>query len=330
MAYIEERRNKQGKITAYRAQIKRVGYDIIGASFDKKSDAVAWARQQEALMDSGKYVDLREAKKVTLADGLRRYLEECTPDKKGAKQEATRIRAWLKLPVTKKALADVTPSDMARHRNSRIRAHISASTIRSELSLISVIYSQYDSEWDMPGIRNPIKHIKLPVVRNMRDRRLNADEMEKLLEIAEKKHPEMQAIILLLIETAMRRSELMLSTRDQMLGSIFTLELTKNGDNRRVPLSLRARELLKALPERENGMLFSLKPNTVTNYIALIVKEAGLENFRLHDLRHEAISRLFEKGFTIMEVATISGHKTLSVLKRYTHLRAESLVERLG
>jgi integrase len=51
---------------------------------------------------------------------------------------------------------------------------------------------------------------------------------------------------------------------------------------------------------------------------------------RFHDLRHEATSRLFEKGFNPMEVSTITGHKTLQMLKRYTHLRAEDLAKRLG
>ena len=55
-----------------------------------------------------------------------------------------------------------------------------------------------------------------------------------------------------------------------------------------------------------------------------------LEDLRFHDLRHEATSRLFEMGLEIMEVASVSGHKSLAMLKRYTHLRAEELAKKLG
>ena len=61
-----------------------------------------------------------------------------------------------------------------------------------------------------------------------------------------------------------------------------------------------------------------------------VCKAAGIEGLTFHDLRHEATSRLFEKGLGLMEVASITGHKTMQMLKRYTHLRAEDLVGRLG
>lgn len=59
-------------------------------------------------------------------------------------------------------------------------------------------------------------------------------------------------------------------------------------------------------------------------------REAGIKDLRLHDLRHEATSRLFEKGLHIMEAAAVTGHKTLSQLKKYTHLRAEDIAKKLG
>jgi integrase len=59
-------------------------------------------------------------------------------------------------------------------------------------------------------------------------------------------------------------------------------------------------------------------------------RRAGLEDFHFHDLRHEGTSRLFEKGLNPIEVASVTGHKTLQMLRRYTHLRAEDLVRKLG
>ena len=64
--------------------------------------------------------------------------------------------------------------------------------------------------------------------------------------------------------------------------------------------------------------------------LQLRCKVSGIEGLTFHDLRHEAASRLSERGFEAMEVAAITGHKTLQMVKRYTHLRAEDLVGRLG
>ena len=60
------------------------------------------------------------------------------------------------------------------------------------------------------------------------------------------------------------------------------------------------------------------------------MKRTGIKNLRLHDLRHEATTRFFELGLNIMEVSTITGHKDLKMLKRYTHLKAEDLALKLG
>src|SRR5208282_6819713 len=59
-------------------------------------------------------------------------------------------------------------------------------------------------------------------------------------------------------------------------------------------------------------------------------ERALIENLHFHDLRHEATSRLFEKGLAIQEVAAITGHKTWAMLKRYTHPRPEDLLRKLA
>ena len=59
-------------------------------------------------------------------------------------------------------------------------------------------------------------------------------------------------------------------------------------------------------------------------------RRAGIMGLRFHDLRHEATSRFFERGLNVMEVASVTGHKTLQMLKRYTHLSATDLATRLG
>lgn len=107
---------------------------------------------------------------------------------------------------------------------------------------------------------------------------------------------------------------------------------TKNKDVfRAVPLSPAAVDVLKQLPRNIAGRVFPIGSISIQHAFRSSVKQAGIENFRFHDLRHEATSRLFERGvFDSMEVATITGHKTLAMLKRYTHLKAEDLARKLG
>ncbi|MBP1144378.1 integrase [Pseudomonas sp. PvP027] len=105
----------------------------------------------------------------------------------------------------------------------------------------------------------------------------------------------------------------------------------KNSERRSVSLSSRVCEVIEGLPAAiKGGSLFRLKADTVSNYFPFACERANIQGPRLNDLRHEATSGFFESGFTMMEVASITGHKTLAMLKRYTHLSPEDLAEKLG
>ena len=106
---------------------------------------------------------------------------------------------------------------------------------------------------------------------------------------------------------------------------------TKNGESRTVALSTAAVRVLRALPRSLHGQVFpGLTTEAIKRSYIRAVRRAGIENLRFHDLRHEATTRLFEKGLNIMEVASITGHKGLRMLRRYTHLKAEDLALKLG
>ena len=110
---------------------------------------------------------------------------------------------------------------------------------------------------------------------------------------------------------------------------VLLIPETKTGTPRRVPLSMAALAVLDALPRRLDGQVWAMRPDSISQAFERVCKAAGIEGLTFHDLRHEATSRLFEKGLNPMEVAAITGHKTLQMLKRYTHLRAEELVRKL-
>ncbi|MCI0653074.1 MAG: site-specific integrase [Methylococcaceae bacterium] len=144
----------------------------------------------------------------------------------------------------------------------------------------------------------------------------------------------------------MRKSEILTLTCEQVNLNKRVLHLpeTKNGTSRNVPLTRRAVQIfLEAIshPVRpsDTKLIFwgeavskstgQRKPYDFAEAWEKARNEAGLPGLHFHDLRHEAVSRLVEAGFGDQEVAAISGHKSMQMLKRYTHLRAEGLVLKL-
>ncbi len=71
------------------------------------------------------------------------------------------------------------------------------------------------------------------------------------------------------------------------------------------------------------------KPDAISGAWRPALKRAGITGLRFHDLRHEATSHFFEKGLNVLEVAAITGHKSIQMLQRYTHIKPESLVSKL-
>jgi integrase len=135
----------------------------------------------------------------------------------------------------------------------------------------------------------------------------------------------------------MRRGEILalVWSNVNLEAQVAVLPQTKNGELRRVPLSKDAVAVLKeqrltTTIQSITGKVFDVSQISLDKAWRRACKKAGIEELRFHDLRHEAISRLFEMGLNPMEVSTISGHKTLQMLKRYTHLRAEDLAKKLG
>ncbi len=176
---------------------------------------------------------------------------------------------------------------------------------------------------------NPVRQIRMPKLPSGRDRRLSSEELERIATAAGSK--EFGNLLRFAVETGMRRGEIVSMKWEQVDLKKQTLRIpeTKNDTPRTIPLSREALRILSDLPRRLEGSVWSFATNWLSLLFANSCKKAGIEDLHFHDLRHEATSRLFEKGFDTMEVRTITGHKTLQMLARYTHLRAEDLVERL-
>lgn len=332
-------------VDQWQAKIRRRGYPTQSKTFETKAEAMAWARSIESGMDSGSFRPLGESQKTTVGELLKRYSKEISVEKRGVVQEQSRLRVIGSYPLADYAIANIGGKELAEYRDARLQV-VKAKTVRDELGLIGHVFSVAVKDWGMVLPRgNPIDEVRKPRVgNNARDRRLEGDEEERLL-AACKAHSdgEMHPIVILAIETGMRRGEL---AKIQWKRHVrlpqkiihLTKDITKTETARDVPLSKRAVAVLEALPRRIDGKVFSLTPDGITQAFESACEKsedaAGkpqpIINLHFHDLRHEATSRLFEKGLNPMQVAAITGHQTLQMLKRYTQLRAEDLVEMLG
>lgn len=310
----------------YLCQIRRKGHETICRTFDTKADAERWALQIESKMGVGTYVDNRETLNTTLAECFERYANEIVPLKKGAKREMYRIKAWLNDPLSKKAIGTIRQVDVASWRDAKIETGLSGTTVKLELQLLSHLFTIAIKEWGYP-LTNPVSMIRKPKSNESRDRRLHPGEYEKLLDHCT---VEMSAFITIAIETAMRRGEMVGLQRCWIRGRVAYLPTTKNGTPRAVPLSTIALQAINSLPIRIDGKLFSHPEDYYTHLFSDICAKAGIVDLRLHDLRHEGTSRFFEKGLDIMQVKAITGHKSIQMLSRYTHLKADDLAALLG
>lgn len=324
MASIRFRTNK------WQCRIQRLGYPVLSKAFDTKEDAQRWARGVERAMDLGEYTSA-ETDTTTLADLIDRYKKEVTPTKRGAVQEKYRLGVVRADKVATLNIKSITSADVAAFRDRRL-GKVKPVTARHDLCALSGVFEHARLEWSYP-ITNPVRGIRKPSIGQGRDRRLVGNEEERLLTAFQKcRSSWIKPLFQFSIETACRQSEaLKLKWADVDMGKrIAILRGTKNGDNRIIPLSGKALQVLKALPRDLKGNVFPVPMPTVRSAFECACKRAEIEGLRWHDLRHEAVSRLHERGLSTVEVASISGHKTLACLARYSHMKVERLAEKLA
>jgi integrase len=327
----------------YQVQVRRAGYPTRSKSFTALRDAEAWARQIENEQDRGLYLDRTEADKQTLGGILDRYLREVSPTHKGLNNETICITALKRDALCSYRASALSGKLFADWRDRRLQA-VGPATVNRELNLLSAAINVARKEWGI-HIENPVALIRRPHAGKGRTRRLSDDESQRLLSVLKiggrrqdgtfdggARNYWIAPLVQLALETGMRQGELLkLMWADvDLTARTAHLPDTKNGDARTVPLSTRAAMVLSHLPHSIDGQVFPITKGAVQKAFLRGCRRAGVHDLRFHDLRHEAISRFFELGLNPMEVAAISGHKTLHMLKRYTHLKATNLARKLG
>jgi integrase len=315
----------------WQVQIRRQGSPLLTRTFRLKAEAELWARQREAEIDRGCLpVDTRVLRSHTLASLLERYRRTVTPGKRGANREQYKLRVLLAHPMAQLSLDRLTPSEIATYRDQRLSL-VKGDTVRRELAIVQHCLKLATVEWGIALPSNPVSQIKLPAPGRARDRRAAPAELERLLASAIGRAPWLSAMIRLAVQTGMRRGELLSMKWADVDFETRTVRLTrtKNGHPRTVPLSFAALELLRDTPGA-GDMVFPITANAFRLAWERLKRRAGVNGLRFHDLRHEAVSRFFEKGLSMPEVAAISGHRDPRMLMRYTHPKAEAIAEKLG
>ena len=317
----------------WQARIRRQGYPDITKSFQTRQDAERWARALEAELDKGQFVSIDEAQRSTLGDLIGRYLVEVTPTMKGAAPDTIRLKAIMRKPIAKWSLANLSATRMAAYRDERLK-EVSSGTVIRELAYLSSIINHARREWGI-NVSNPVQMVRKPQSPQARSRVLTNEEIEKLLEALEpqgRRSHWTKPAVQLALATAMRRGEL-LSLRWENIdlqGRTAFLPDTKNGDSRMVPLSTSAVQVLEGLPKHISGIVIPVKFFSLDAAFKRARKRAGLQEVRFHDLRRTAITRMAEKLPNVIELAAVSGHKSLMVLKNYYRPSAKELAQKLG
>lgn len=315
-------------------QIRRKGYAPISRTFASKQDAHEWALEEERKRISPRIKrQLIDPRKITLREVLERYVTNVTAIKISRETEHYRIGKLLRSPIVQLSLFDLTPSVIAQFRDERLTV-VKAATVARELHIIKQSLNIAKREWGYDLAENPVEMVKYPKIRNARSRRVSDREIGNIVSAlkAIERH-DVVAVIRFAIETAMRRGEILqLEWRHvDLQRRTAHLPRTKNGYARTVPLTNGAMEILLRQDRRiDSKLVFNVTSDALKMCWRRIMIKTQLDDLHFHDLRHEAISRLFEMGLSMPEVALISGHRDPRMLMRYTHLVPYQLAQKLA
>lgn len=280
----------------------------------------------------GLHVNINTLGKDTFGTILSRYLAEIVPHKRSADTDRRIVSRVLAMPLSKVALSNLTPALFSAYRDERLKL-VAGPSVRREMAVLRHCIEVARRDWDYPIHNNPVRLVRVPAEAKPRSRRVRGDEAARLLDAmsASSTVSYLRPFLLLALETGMRRGELLsVKWRDLDVNArTLTIWHTKNGHPRTIPLSPSALAVLDDM-NRVDERILPVTANAVRLAWQRLRIKAGIPDVRIHDLRHEAISRLFEAGLNVPEVALVSGHRSPSQLFRYTHPRASDIARKLA
>jgi len=360
MASIRTRTNAKGD-KRYTAEVRLMGQRET-ATFSRITDAKKWAKEIESKIEQGRYFPSAESRNHSFGDMIDRYIEEILPTKPKATNQASQLQ-FFKKRLGHYALNDVSAAKIVACRNELSQSETgndmkrtrSPATVNRYLAALSHVYSIAVNEWEWLE-KSPMGRVKKLTEPRGRVRFLSEDTvvdgdtvpgertqlLAACLEVKAAEH--LYPFVVLALSTGMRQGEIASLEWSQVdfERRRITLFNTKNKEIRVVPLVGMAHELLlqraKGINATPGTLVFESekipgKPFDLRAAWRSAVKKAGLVDFRFHDLRHSAASYLAMNGATPNEIAEVLGHKTLQMVKRYSHLseaHTTALVEKMN
>lgn len=349
MGVILERKNNKGEIT-YQAKIRLKGFPIETATFKRKTDAKDWIQSVEAAMKEGRYKKTAESKKHTLADLIDRYIKNELPQRKSDHKKFEMQLNWWKNRIGSYSLTDITPALLSEYRDvllrepsvrikkdgTRIEKPRTGATVNRYMASLSITLTLASMEWGWIE-ENPLFKVSKKKEAKGRTRFLSETELNKLIEECEKaSNPLIYLLVVIALSTGARFSEILYLKWNEVdfKRRMFLFMETKNGENRAVPISSKAYDLLKEhskIRKINSDYVFARsdgkKPMDLRHQWEEALRKSGIKNFKFHDLRHTAASNLAMSGASLLEIAEILGHKTLSMVQRYSHLTKKHTAE---
>lgn len=316
----------------WRAVVRRRGHKTRTKTFVRRAHAELWIRETEVKIEqhglTGQHHDVGAL--------LRRYIDEIGAIKPWARTHRGNLERFAR-DLKGTTLGDITPQwivDYARRRR------VSPVTISLEMTYLSSMLRAGEAMWgltvDWASIRKGrqlLRQLRLSGKSRERDRRPEGDELSRIKAKLRTTLP-VADIIDFAVETAMRMGEIMRirwddldRKRKMVLIRDRKHPTDKIGNDQWVPLLGNSLAIIERQPQIDDR-IFPYDPSSVGAAYQRARDRAGVEGLRFHDLRHEGISRLFEQGYGVHEVALVSGHKSWSQLRRYTNLKPESLHEK--
>ena len=322
MASIKKRNGK------WNVRIRKAGFAFQSRTFTSRQAALAWSRQVETKIEQG--IACLPDKAVKLGDLLKRYKDTVTIHKKSRRDESGRIERFLKDPLSAMRLVEITPADVTAFKDRRLPD--GARTTRYDMTVMRHCIEVARHQWGYFLASNPFDAVKKPKMNNGRQRRVSNEELIRLKAASSFSHAiYLWPIIEFALATGMRQSEMTALRWEDVdfAKRLITVRDTKNGDDRWVPMSNSAVESLSGL-ERNTERVFNTTSGAVRQSWRKLINRAGIVDLHFHDLRHEAISRMFEKRLSMADVRAISGHKTVSQLLGYAHSDLARLIDQLA
>jgi integrase len=347
MATITKYTTKAGK-SRYKADIRiRKEGKIIhreSKSFERKRLAEEWARIREVQLQEHGELDKLKFKSITVADLISRYIIQFEPEDGFGRTKAFDLKKLQNFPLSELPAVSLTPKDLIDHAHYRKSTGTGPATIGNDYIWLSGVFKAIKASEGIPlditifdDARVILRQHNMIKRSNSRTRRPTKEELWKLSRYFWRKQYCAKSIVPMLdimwfqLYSTRRDAEtcrLLWSDNndERQTGLVRDAKhpTAKKGNHKRFKYSESAWKIVQKQP-RNNELIFPYNPRTVSNYFAKACKLLGIADLRLHDLRHEGVSRLFESGYSIEQVALFSLHEDWKTLKRYTHLRPEDL-----